>query len=119
MTRRALLAEGGALGRLDGSAQHISRAAERRFLSKNAADVEPLLAVESTVRLTETPAALRNHADAAPRPVGDLKNFRQQLLRGAVAIKGDSPARDGSQIHPRGQGQPQGLHQGVIRKGAQ
>ena len=49
MARRALLAEGRALGRLDGSAQHIAGAAEWRLLGVNAGDVEALFGVELAI----------------------------------------------------------------------
>ncbi len=75
MAWRAFFTEGRALGRFDGSAQHIARTAQRRFLGVNAGDVEALLGVELAVVRVEAPAALRNDADTAPGAIGDFKNF--------------------------------------------
>src|ERR1700723_668004 len=87
MTRRALLAEGRARGRLDHSAQHISRMAKRRLLCVNAGDLEAILGVEFAVSRVKPPAAFGNHADAAPGAIGHFKNFTQQLLRRPIALK--------------------------------
>src|SRR5665213_2971092 len=92
MTRCAFFAEGRALGGLDGSAQHFAGMAERRLLSVDAGDLEAKLGVVIAIVLVETPAAFGNDADAAPGAIGDFKNFRQQFLRGAIAIVSDDTA---------------------------
>ena len=92
MTRRTLLAERRTLSGLDGSAENIARTAKRRLLGVNAGDVEALFGVEVAVVSVETPATLRNDADAAPGAIGDFKNFFQKLLRGAIAVEGDDAA---------------------------
>ena len=87
MTRSAFLAEGRALGGLDGSAQHVAGVAQRRLLGVNAGDVEALFGVEVAIVGVETPAALGNDADAAPGAIGDFEDFGEQFLRGAIAVE--------------------------------
>ncbi len=87
MARRALLAEGRALGRLDGAAQHVARAAQRRLLGVNAGDVEALFGVELAIVRVEPPAALRNDADAAPGAIGDFKDFASSFCAGRLPSK--------------------------------
>ena len=53
----------------------------------NAGNLEALLGVEIAILRVQPPAALRNHADAAPRAIGHFENLAQQLLRGAIALE--------------------------------
>src|SRR5665213_4636989 len=92
MPRRTLLAESRALRRFDSSAQHFSRAAQRRLLCMNARDVETLFGVELAVGFTQATTALRNHSNAAPCAIGHLEHFAQQLLRCAIALECDHAA---------------------------
>ncbi len=57
MPRRALLAKGRALSRLDRAAQHVSGVAQRRLLGVNAGDLEALLGVEFAIIGIQPPAA--------------------------------------------------------------
>src|SRR5207248_9575668 len=77
MSRRAFLAEGPALRRLDHAAQHISGTAQLRLFGVDAGDVEPLLGIEIPIRRTQPPAASWNHANAAPRAVRDFEDLGQ------------------------------------------
>ena len=75
MARRAFLAERSTLSGLDGSAQHVACPAQRRLLGVYSRNMEALFCVEFAIVGIETPAALRDDADAAPGAIGDFKNF--------------------------------------------
>src|SRR5579859_723487 len=88
----ALFSEGCALGWLDGSAEDIAGAAERRLFSVNAGDVETLFGVEFAIGVAQAPTALWNYADAAPGAIGDREDFCEKFLRGAITVEGDDAA---------------------------
>src|SRR6476646_6098164 len=71
-TRRALLAERGALVRLDQTLQHLTAAAQRRLLGVDVADVEAVFGIAISVLRRHSPATVGDRADAAPAAVGHL-----------------------------------------------
>lgn len=72
--------------RLDQPLEYVAGAAQRRFGGTDARDVEPALGVELRVLPGQSPSAVRDHADPAPGPVGDLEDVAQHLHGGEVAL---------------------------------
>ena len=91
IARRAQGAERRALVRLDQALQHLTGAAHRGLLGVDVGDGEPVLGVVVAVGVRQPPAAARDHADAAPRPVGHLEDVQQHRLGGRVALGLDCP----------------------------
>ena len=60
-----------------------------RLLSAYVGNVETQLRVKFAIGGAQAPAALRDHADAAPGAIGHFENFGQQLLRWQIAMLGD------------------------------
>src|SRR6478672_393409 len=89
--RGAQGAERRALVRLDQALQHLAAAAHGGLLGVDVAHPEALLGVVLAVALGESPAALRDHPDAAPGAVDDLEDVLQHPDRDRVPLRGHGP----------------------------
>src|SRR4051812_31146017 len=90
-TGGAASAEGLALVGLEQALEDLAAAALGRFEGPDALHAEARLGVELAVLGGQPPAAVRDHADAPPGPVGDLEDVLQHGPGRGVALGPDGP----------------------------
>jgi hypothetical protein len=91
MLWRTAGAECGALLRLPETLKHKAADALARLFDSPFGHSETTLGVEVGVLLRKRQSALRDFADAAPPPVHNSKNLRDELLRRPVSAGVDCP----------------------------